>query len=177
VCDTLNGNKQTFIVLITTKKKKKINNKNKNQRENNLEFKEVALDKAQDEAGFPGAHVAEQNLIMRSQVTIFFFSFKLIKMKNWNPKDQRENWTDQLRIEIVMPDRGHGLELRTDRNPEKFPTKGVLHRALEEEAFETKLTRLDQSNSVYEIQEKAKSVLVLVLLLALVTVVFVSLTR
>jgi hypothetical protein len=29
-------------------------------------FKEFALDKAQDEAGFTGAYVAKQNLIMRS---------------------------------------------------------------------------------------------------------------
>lgn len=59
VCNTLNRNKQDQ----NNNKKKK----NQVEREKeNLEFKELALDKAQDEAGFPGAHVAEQNLITRS---------------------------------------------------------------------------------------------------------------
>jgi hypothetical protein len=60
------------------KKKNQIEREREREREKerNLEFKELALDKAQDEAGFPGAHVAEQNLVMRSpQVTIFAHRF------------------------------------------------------------------------------------------------------
>lgn len=77
----------------------------------------MTLDKAHDEAGLPGAHVAEQNLIMRSGSVSYTFLKKKKKKEESEEESQRGkgNWTDQLGIEIVMSSRGHGVELQRSK--------------------------------------------------------------
>lgn len=90
----------------------------------NLKFEELALHKAQNEAGFAGAHVPEKNLSKsqqkkrkkatpnnsekEQQETIFFFFFGMGRRNGEGGERGGGGGADQLGVNAVVADPGHG---------------------------------------------------------------------